>query len=615
MCLDTLTYTIKIHITMALLKENEQISFYRVQSLIKENSYTETYRVVDYDNTPYFLKLFLVNKMPAKLINPETSHVYELEYCKQLEHRNLMSLIDSGRLDYESGNYQYYITNYFSGAILSDYVATNGVMSEDEALRIFRGILNGLKYLHEHCPALCHNDLDPSNIMLSPALEGEPVIIDYGHISPVCNGIVTFDTSDLNVLYHAKDSMIGIFDENGDVFSACCVLYFMLTGVAPWNVEITSTGEYKERFKQLWQHRNAHPLDLSDLPVSSKTKYILENGLKRKAADRLSSITEIFNILDSSEPDATESTPAPDKPSKQTEKPSNNSANQEHDINAIDIDIKRGSGKGFQDIAGMQDLKNYLHEKVIFVIKNAEVAQQYKLTPPNGLLLYGPPGCGKTYFAEKFAEETGFNFMLVKASDVGSSLVHGTQEKVKKLFDKAAKNGPIVLCFDEFDAIVPDRGARGNEYVASEVNEFLSQMNNCAQRGIFIVATSNRPDKIDPAVLRTGRIDKQVYVPLPDFEARKEMFKMYLNGRPLDGDIDYDQLAQATEGYIASDIAFIVNDAAMTAAFTRTLISYSLLCTAIANNKPSLRKEIVEEYSGIRDKMDGIARRVVVKSF
>lgn len=200
----------------------------------------------------------------------------------------------------------------------------------------------------------------------------------------------------------------------------------------------------------------------------------------------------------------------------------------------------------------------------------------------------------------------------MKSSDVGSSLVHGTQEKVKKLFKQAEKNNPIVLCFDEFDAIVPDRGARGNEYVASEVNEFLSQMNNCAQRGIFVVATSNRPDKIDPAILRTGRIDKQVYVPLPDYQARKEMFKMYLNNRPIEGDLDLDAFAKKTDGYIASDIAFIVNDAAMTAAFTRQPITAELLNATISNTHPSLRKEVLDEYTNIREKMNGIARRIVV---
>ena len=138
-------------------------------------------------------------------------------------------------------------------------------------------------------------------------------------------------------------------------------------------------------------------------------------------------------------------------------------------------------------------------------------------------------------------------------------------------------------------------------------------MNNCAKKGIFIIATSNRPDKIDPAILRTGRIDKQVFVPLPDMEARKEMFKMYLAKRPTTEDINIDEYAAKTEGYIASDIAFIVNDAAMTAAFTRKPISHELMCTSLNNIQPSLQKEVIEEYSQIQKKMNGIQRRAVVQ--
>ena len=161
---------------------------------------------------------------------------------------------------------------------------------------------------------------------------------------------------------------------------------------------------------------------------------------------------------------------------------------------------------------------------------------------------------------------------------------------------------------------MPVRGAHGSEYQSGEVNEFLAQMNNCAKKGIFIVATSNRPDKIDPAILRTGRIDKQVFVPLPDFEARKAMFQMYIAKRPTTEDLNIDEYAQKTEGYIASDIAFIVNDAAMTAAFTRQPISHALMNTSISNIKPSLQKEVIEEYSQIQNKMNGVQRRAIVQS-
>ena len=143
------------------------------------------------------------------------------------------------------------------------------------------------------------------------------------------------------------------------------------------------------------------------------------------------------------------------------------------------------------------------------------------------------------------------------------------------------------------------------------MNEILSQMNNCSKRGIFIVATSNRPDKIDPAVLRTGRIDKMVYVPLPDYEARKEMFSIYLKDRPVEDDIDVDQLADMTDGYIASDIAYIVNDSAMVAAYTRTKISKELLLSSVTNTRPSVRSESIKQYDDIRKKMEDTNRRNV----
>jgi len=600
---------------MSVLTTSEKIGNYTVQNLIKANHYTETYRVVDGNGQPFFLKLFILNNIPSKLINSETNCVREIEYSRQLKHRNIVSYVTDDKLEKESGSYQYYLTNYFSGQVLADRLSTSGTMSEEEAMPIFRALLVGLQYMHAQQSPLCHNDVTPSNIVLNESMDNEAVLIDLGHTCTPCAGIVEFDTNDLDVLYQAKETMVGIFDEQTDVFSACAVLYAMLSGHAPWVTEIPSEGDYKERFKVIWQYRQAHALQMPE-NISAKVKDLLENGLALKSSDRFKSINEVLAVVDDQQPSGESQS------GKQPEngrggmsdggKESGDSRSEGEDD--LPIEIRKGNGNGFADIAGMQELKDYLSQKVIFMIKNKEIAEQYRITPPNGMLLYGPPGCGKTFFAEKFAEETGFNFMLVKSSDIGSSLVHGTEAKIQKLFAKAAKNNPIVICFDEFDALVPIRGAHGSEYQSGEVNEFLAQMNNCAKKGIFIIATSNRPDKIDPAILRTGRIDKQVFVPLPDLDARKVMFEMYLAKRPTTDDINLAEYAEKTEGYIASDIAFIVNDAAMTAAFTRKPISHALMCTSISNIKPSLQKEVIEEYSQIKNKMNGIQRRAVVQS-
>ena len=456
--------------------------------------------------------------------------------------------------------------------------------------------------MHSMTPPLCHNDLDPSNIILPETDKNTPEIIDLGHVSERCSGLVSFDTSDIDILYHANENMVSIFDEQGDIFSACAILYFMLTGEAPWQVELSEEMPYKERFFELTQYRKNNPLDLDTLNVSGKVKAILTKGLELKYSDRFLSIQQIIQVLDGSEP----VTGVKDTCQKTDGMVS---SHEQQSPNQTNFEIKKGKGNGFKDIAGMRELKNLLEQKVIFVIQNKELAEEYQLTPPNGMLLYGPPGCGKTFFAEKFAEETGFNFMLIKSSDLASSYVHGSQQKIAQLFQQAAQHAPIVLCFDEFDALVPDRSMHGSEYVSSEVNEFLSQMNNCSERGIFIVATSNRPDKIDPAVLRTGRIDKLVYVPLPDFEARKEMLQLYLNKRPSDGDINFDVLAEMTEGYIASDIAYVINDSAMSAAYNRAKISEELIKTVINHTRPSIRRDSLKVYDEIKEKMDASGRR------
>ena len=330
---------------------------------------------------------------------------------------------------------------------------------------------------------------------------------------------------------------------------------------------------------------------------------MLKHGLALKQSDRYDTIDNIISSLDNIQSES-------DVNAKSSQISHSNASADEvvkQSPNYVEFHIRKGNGKGFQDIAGMAALKDTLNKQVVFVIKNKDIAEEYKITPPNGMLLYGPPGCGKTFFAEKFAEETGFNYLLIKSSDLASSYVHGSQEKIRQLFDQAEKNSPIVVCFDEFDALVPDRS--WNNVSSEEVNEFLSQMNNCAKRGIFIVATSNRPDKIDPAVLRTGRIDKMVYVPLPDCEARKEMFAIYLKDRPVEENIDIEKFAKLTEGYIASDIAYIVNDSAMVAAFTRTKISKELILTSITNTRPSVRTDSIKHYDEIKKKMEDTNRR------
>ena len=237
---------------MALLVESSRIGKYKVQNLIKANLYTETYRVVDTDNNPYFLKIFAANRLPDKLVNAKTGLVREIECSQKLQHSNIISFVESGSIELNIGTCQYYISHYYPGSILSEYVMRKGHLSEDEALKIFIPLLQALKFMHSLSPVLCHNDIVPSNIILTQRSEGEvPILIDLGHVSERCAGRVNFDTSDIDLLYHANENRVSMYDEQSDIFSLCAVLYFMLAGKAPWNIDLDDTLEFEERFKQL----------------------------------------------------------------------------------------------------------------------------------------------------------------------------------------------------------------------------------------------------------------------------------------------------------------------------------------------------------------------------
>ena len=601
-----------------ILKQGQPIgNRWHVVYLIKENPYAESYRVEDESGNPYFLKIYRLKNTPEKLIR--NGEVAEIAYCRQLNHKNIVSHIDDGVYNDEAGECRYLVATYFCGELLSEMLQREGHLDKETAVKIFLEMLQGLQYMHEQPGVLLHNDINPTNVMLSSKTGGVAELIDMGHISSCFMGNAPFDTADLDPRYASGQSFLGKYDERNDIFAATGVFYTMLTGRTPWDVEFTPEMSRKEKLRIVKQARSEKgEIDVEGIE-DEKLRNIVKMGLALGYVERFECVEDIIEALiaddDSEQAQELKARIATKQRMQETARDADDTpmgssyrSSEASELTDADVEIKRGGGNGFADIAGMDDLKEMLHKRVILILQNKELADKYKLTPPNGMLLYGPPGCGKSFFAEKFAEETGFNFILVKASDLGSIYVHGSQGKIADLFKKAEQNAPTVLCFDEFDAFVPNRSNdNSGANQAGEVNEFLSQLNNCSKRGIFVIATSNRPDKVDPAVLRTGRIDKQVYVPMPDATARKLMFELYLKDRPC-GEIDSDTLAAKTDGYVASDIAYIVNEAATIAAFNREDITKELLIKTIEGIKPSISKDLLKEYEAMRDKMEGITR-------
>ena len=283
---------------MSSLQPGQTIGKYTVQSLIKENLYTETYRAEDENHTPYFLKAFVTKRVPEKLVNSQTGTAYEIEYCRSINHRNIVSYIDSGTLEVEEGSVQYYLTNYFSGELLAERIQRTGKLPLDEALTIFRELLAGLQYLHQQSPSLSHNDVTPRNIMLTASTGGTPELIDLGHVSKACNGTTAFDTSDLDVIYSANETFIGTFDEQSDIFSACAVLFAMLTGKAPWTMDFPEGAKRSRKAMLLKDFRKDNPLNLDEVEADDRTKVILQKGLALSYNDRYRNVAALLQDLD-----------------------------------------------------------------------------------------------------------------------------------------------------------------------------------------------------------------------------------------------------------------------------------------------------------------------------
>lgn len=275
------------------------------------------------------------------------------------------------------------------------------------------------------------------------------------------------------------------------------------------------------------------------------------------------------------------------------------------------LDVHTAEEGGLDDVVGLDEQKKYFREHVLAIVQNPEKAQKYNLFIPNGCLFYGPPGCGKTFCAKMCAAEAKLNYSIVNAQHLSSTLVHGTQILIKQMFEQAECYAPIVLILDEIETMVPDRNNIDNTKVAEETNVFLSELNDCGRRGIFVIGTTNRPHVMDSAILRSGRFDKKIYFPLPDEQTRTEIFRRYLKDRPIEEHIDYVKLSKLTSnGYISSDIKQICDEVACRAFCADSIITQELIEQTIQEEGPSVNKHELRIYEESRKYMEPASKHV-----
>ncbi len=221
----------------------------------------------------------------------------------------------------------------------------------------------------------------------------------------------------------------------------------------------------------------------------------------------------------------------------------------------------------WSEVGGLKRVKQELMESVEWPLKKPEVFQRMGIKPPRGILLYGPPGCGKTLLARAVATESEANFISIKGPEIFSKWVGESEKAIREVFRKGRTAAPAIIFFDELDAIVPKRGLGYADSGASErvISQLLTEIDGIETlQNVLVIAATNRPDILDPAVMRPGRFDRLIYVPSPDVDSLKEIFKVHAHSMPLSRDVEIDELARKAQGYSGADIEAICREAAMT---------------------------------------------------
>ena len=560
---------------------SEPVPGWQVRFPVKQTANAESYRVVDDEGNPAFLKVFDLHRLAEDGFDA-TGQLLELAAVGSLDHPGIPSFIQSGVLGDDKR--PYLLTELVPGETLDYRLARDFALPTYHARSLVEGLLEIVAYLHALDDPVVHNELTPSNIVLD-AREGRderPVLVDFGHVRRLSDGQATF-LSAVDPHYLPNECYEGAVSSPAtDVFALGATYYRTLFGMRPWETGVASTrhGDLREALLKARLEPLPVPVRTVGGELDSSSLNAIKKALSPRPDDRFEDAGAFLAAI--AEPTRAEGPIAQITP-------------------GVPLRPLVRKQLGFAAVAGMSEIKHILTEDVLNALRHPEEYQRFGLSIPNGLLLYGPPGCGKTFFAERFGEELGFSFRKVTPAAVANIYIHGTQEKIARLFDAARREAPCVLFLDEVDALLPSREGELHHAYAAEVNEWLAQMSGCGEAGIFLLAATNQPRRIDPAVLRAGRIDKVVYVGPPDHAAREAMFEIHLSHRPVDEALDYNELARLTRDRVSSDIKFLVDEAARDALTAETGgIGMPHLLEAIRRNGPSVGPGMLVEYEKMR---------------
>ena len=255
----------------------------------------------------------------------------------------------------------------------------------------------------------------------------------------------------------------------------------------------------------------------------------------------------------------------------------------------------------WEDIGGLEDVKKDLREMVQYPIDHPEQFEKFGMSPSRGVLFYGPPGCGKTQLAKAIANECQANFISIKGPELLTMWFGESEANVRDIFAKARAAAPCVLFFDELDSIAVKRGSNsGDPGVADRViNQLLTEMDGIgAKKNVFVIGATNRPDILDPAIMRPGRLDQLIYIPMPDYESRLSILKATLRKTPIHPDVDLAYIAANTDKFTGADLTEIANRAvkfAISDEIARSREKESIMKLMVSEELEKLEQEQKEE--------------------
>ena len=234
------------------------------------------------------------------------------------------------------------------------------------------------------------------------------------------------------------------------------------------------------------------------------------------------------------------------------------------------VDISKINGASnlvdvsYEDIGGLKEEVKKVREMVEIPLKRPEIFDRLGITPPKGVLMYGPPGTGKTLLAKAVANESDAHFISINGPEIMSKYVGGSEENLREFFEEAEENAPSIIFIDELDAIAPKREETAGEVERRTVAQLLTLMDGLKSRGqVVVIGATNRPDSLDPALRRPGRLDREIEIGIPDAEERKEILEIHTRSMPLSEDVDLTEFAESTHGFVGADLGSLAKEAAM----------------------------------------------------